>query len=493
MAKNDKNSFSNAFKATTIFGGVQVIVILFQILKSKAVAVLIGATGMGVLGLLTQTSSFISALTNFGLEASAVKNISLAEASGNKTYLYKTINVLQRLVIFTGTLGFLVCLALSPFLSAIVFNNNNYITAFIIISISLLFIQLTAGQYAILQGLRMTKLLAKVSIYNAVSGLLVSVPIYYFYGISGVAISITVSALLNFLITFYMTKKVKIKKVPFSKEIFNTEGRGMIKMGFLLSMSGLISIGSSFLVRIFITRTGGVTDVGLYNAGFAIIEGYVGIIFTAMAKDYYPRLSMVSNNRIGRNREVNQQTEIAILLLIPVLTVFLLLLDFIVSILYTKEFLPSITMIQYAVLGMFLRAISWSMGYLLLAKGDSKIFFWSELISTMYVLGLNILGYYFWGLKGIGIAFILIYFLHTLQIYYTTKLFYKFVFDKQLIKVFLIGTVLITVQFFIISEFEGILRYFIGSIVCLMGIIFSLKMLNDKINIYSFIKNKIKK
>lgn len=290
-----------------------------------------------------------------------------------------------------------------------------------------------------------------------------------------------------------MTKKVKIKKVPFSKEIFNTEGRGMIKMGFLLSMSGLISIGSSFLVRIFITRTGGVTDVGLYNAGFAIIEGYVGIIFTAMAKDYYPRLSMVSNNRIGRNREVNQQTEIAILLLIPVLTVFLLLLDFIVSILYTKEFLPSITMIQYAVLGMFLRAISWSMGYLLLAKGDSKIFFWSELISTMYVLGLNILGYYFWGLKGIGIAFILIYFLHTLQIYYTTKLFYKFVFDKQLIKVFLIGTVLITVQFFIISEFEGILRYFIGSIVCLMGIIFSLKMLNDKINIYSFIKNKIKK
>ena len=493
MEKNDKSSFSNALKATTIFGGVQVIVIAFQVLKSKAVAVLIGAAGMGVLGLLTQAITFISAITNLGLEASAVKNISLAEASGDKNYLHKTIAVFQRLVIFTGTLGFLACLALSPLLSALVFNNSNYTTGFIIASVSLLFIQLTAGQYAILQGLRMTRLLAKASILSALSGLVISVPIYYYYGINGIAVSITASAFTNFLITYYLTKKVKIKKVPFSKEIFKVEGRGMIKMGFLLSMSGLISIGSSFLVRIFITRSGSIVDVGLYNAGFAIIEGYVGIIFTAMAKDYYPRLAMVSNNRSERNREVNQQTEIAILLLIPVLTLFLLLLNFIISILYTKEFLPSVTMIQYAVLGMFLRAISWSMGYLLLAKGDSKIFFWSELISTIYVLGLNVLGYKYLGLKGIGIAFIAIYFFHTIQIYITTKLFYKFSFDKNLIKVFFVGTLLIIVQFFIVTEIKTNLKYIFGLLICLFGVVFSVKMLDDKIGIYNFIKSKIKR
>lgn len=493
MKKHDKASFATALKATGIFGSVQIVVIMFQILKSKAVAVLIGARGMGILGLLTQTVTLISALTNFGLEASAVKNISIADASGDENYLYKTIAVFQRLVIFTGTLGFLVFLALAPFLSAIVFNNSSYTTTFIICSVSLLFIQLTAGQYAILQGLRMTKLLAKTSIISALAGLLISVPIYFLYGIDGISISITVSALVNFLITFYLTKKVKIPKVAFNKEIFNSEGKGMIKMGFLLSMSGLISIGCSFLLRIFITRTGSVIDVGLYNAGFAIVEGYVGIIFTAMAKDYYPRLSMVSNDLLGRNREVNQQTEIALLLLIPVLTIFLFFLNFIVSLLYTKEFLSSITMIQYAVLGMFLRAVSWSMGYLLLAKGDSRVFFWSELISTIYVLGLNILGYKFFGLKGIGMAFIAIYFLHTIQIYVTTKLFYKFSFDKNLVKVFLVGTFLITSQFFVVTESSSSLRYFLGLTNCLCGIVFSMKILNDKTNVYSFIKNKMKK
>lgn len=493
MNTDNQQSYAKAFKATTIFGGVQIIVILFQILKSKAVAVLIGATGMGILGLLTQTVTFLSAITNFGLESSAVKNISLAEASENKDYLYKTISVFRKIVFFTGTLGFLTCLSLSPFLSSIVFENTTHTVSFIIVAISLLFMQLAVGQNAILQGLRKTTLLAKASILSSLAGLLVSVPIYYFMGIDGIAISITISAFVNFLIPFFLVKKVEIRKVSFNKDVFKIEGTNMLKMGFLLSMSGLISIGSSFLLRIFITRTGSLIDVGLYNAGFAIIEGYVGIIFTAMAKDYYPRLSMVSNNIENRNREVNQQTEIAILFLIPILTVFLLFLNLIIVILYTKEFLPALEMIQYAVLGMFFRAISWSMGYLLLAKGDSKIFFWSELLSTAYIFSLNILGYKFFGLKGIGIAFIAIYFLHALQIFITTKLVYKYSFDKNLLKVFFTGTLLIVSQFFIVMEVEGVYRYLLGFIVCFFAFFISFRELDKKIGISKLIKSKIKR
>jgi len=491
--ESNKNSYSKALKATTLFGGVQVIVIIFQILKSKAVAVLIGATGMGILGLLTQTVAFLSAITNFGLESSAIKNISSAEASADKNYLYKTISVFQKLVIYTGLLGFLTCLSLSPFLSSIVFENETHTVSFIITAVSLLFMQLAVGQNAILQGMRKMKLLAKASILSAFAGLFVSVPIYYFLGIDGIAISITISAFVNFLIPFLLAKKIQIKKVSFSKDVFKVEGKNMLKMGFLLSMSGLISIGCSFLLRIFITRNGSLADVGLYNAGFAIIEGYVGIIFTAMAKDYYPRLTMVSNNISNRNLEVNQQTEIAILLLIPILTVFLLLLNIIIVILYTKEFLPAIEMIQYAVLGMFFRAISWSMGYLLLAKGDSKIFFISELISTVYIFSLNILGYKFFGLKGIGIAFVAIYFLHAVQIFITTKLVYKFSFDKNLIRVFFIGTLLIVLQFFIVTEIEDLYKYLLGSTICLIGFFISYRELNSKIGISAFIKSKIGK
>jgi hypothetical protein len=45
----------------------------------------------------------------------------------------------------------------------------------------------------------------------------------------------------------------------------------MMKMGFMLSLSGLISVGTSYC-SYFISNTGSLEDVGLYNAGFAIME-----------------------------------------------------------------------------------------------------------------------------------------------------------------------------------------------------------------------------
>ena len=71
----------------------------------------------------------------------------------------------------------------------------------------------------------------------------------------------------------------------------------MLSLGFVISMSGLISLGASYIVRIYISNTGGVDDVGLYNAGFALINTYVGLVFTAMGTDYYPRLAAVANKQ----------------------------------------------------------------------------------------------------------------------------------------------------------------------------------------------------
>jgi len=92
----------------------------------------------------------------------------------------------------------------------------------------------------------------------------------------------------------------------------------MLKMGFMLSLSGLISTAASYIVRVFISNTGGVADVGLYSAGFAIISTYVGLVFTAMGTDYYPRLSVVAHDNVEARLLINQQAEVAILILAPI-------------------------------------------------------------------------------------------------------------------------------------------------------------------------------
>ena len=50
-----QSSYRQIMKATSIFGGVQVFQIFFQVIRSKFIAVLIGPVGMGIVGLLTST------------------------------------------------------------------------------------------------------------------------------------------------------------------------------------------------------------------------------------------------------------------------------------------------------------------------------------------------------------------------------------------------------------------------------------------------------
>ena len=194
---------------------------------------------------------------------------------------------------------------------------------------------------------------------------------------------------MTLFLSWYFSSKVKIQRVKVSKEILISEGGDMVRIGFFLSLSSLISMASSYVVRIFISHKGGVEQVGLYNAGFAIINTYVGMVFSAMVTDYFPRLSGIVNEPGKAKAIINQQAEVALLILAPILTFFLIFINWVVILLYSTRFLPVDSMIHWAALGIFFKAASWPIAYLIIAKGDSKLFFYSELAANIYMLGIK--------------------------------------------------------------------------------------------------------
>ena len=220
--------------------------------------------------------------------------------------------------------------------------------------------------------------------------MLVSVPIYYFFRIDGIVPAIILTSVFSLVIATYFSSRIKIDKIKITRRETILEGKGMLQMGFILSLSGLITTVASYIVSVFIRRTGGVGDVGLYNAGMNIILTYVGLVFTAMATDYYPRLSGVAHDNKEATLMINHQAEIAILILAPILTVFLIFINWVI-ILYSSRFTPINDMIHWAALGMYFKAASWSIGFIFLAKGASRIFLWSEVAANSYMLILNIL------------------------------------------------------------------------------------------------------
>ena len=488
----NQSSYRSIMKATSMFGGVQVFNILIAIIRSKIVAVLLGPAGMGIIGLLTAATGMLSSLTNFGVGVSAVRNVAEAKSKGNETRIATIIIVLRRLVWITGTLGTLVTLILSPWLSQLTFGNKDYTLAFIWIAITLLFKQLTSGQLALLQGMRKLKYLAKANLYGSFFGLLVTMPLYYKFGFDAIVPVIIITSLISLLFSWYFSKKIIIKHVRVSKIRTIAESKSMLTMGFMISLSGLITLGASYIVRIFISNKGGISDVGLYNAGFAIINTYVGLIFSAMSADYYPRLSAVAYDNKLSKQTINQQAEIVLLILAPILLVLLVFINWAVLLLYSEEFISINTMIYWASLGMFFKAASWSIATIFLAKGNSKLFLVNELITNIYLLIFNILGYNYFGLTGLGLSFLLAYFIYLIQVYIIAKIKYGFKYEYAFIKIFLIQFLLAICSFLVVKFIGNPNAYFIGVILILISSWYSFKELDKRIGIGEIIKSIFK-
>jgi len=488
-----QSSYRQIMKATSLFGGVQVFQILIQIIRSKFVAVLLGPAGMGIVGLLTSTIGLIGGLTNFGLGTSAVKNIAEAVGKEDNNRIATAIIVLRRLVWITGTLGMVITLLLSPWLSQLTFGNKNYTLAFVWISVTLLFNQLSSGQMVLLQGMRKLQYLAKANLFGSGLGLLITIPLYYKWGVDAIVPVMITTSVISLSLSWFFSSKIKIQPIKVSKLKTVAEGKDMLKMGFMISLSGLIATGASYLIRIFISRQGGVADVGLYSAGFTIIGTYVGLIFAAMGTDYYPRLSSVAYDNKLSKQTINQQAEIALLILGPILILFLVFINWIVVILYSNKFLAINSMIYWAALGMFFKAASWSIGFVFLAKGASKVFFWSELISNIYTLLFNIIGYYYFGLTGLGLSFLLGYFILLIQVFFIAKIKYEFGFDKEFQKIFILQFSLALFSFLAVKFLKQPYPYVIGVVLIVLSAFYSLKELDKRMDLVGIIHHFTKK
>lgn len=482
----DTNSYRQIFKATSIFGGVQVANIIIQIMRSKLIAILLGPSGMGIIGLYTSTLNFIGSLTSFGLGVSAVKDITLSKNSNDSLKLINTLSVLSRLIWITGTIGVIITALFSKELSIITFNDTKHSFLYIWLSITLLFNQICSGQLAILQGLSHLKRLAKANVLGNLIGLIISIPIYEKYRIDGIVPSLIISSFFTMACSiYYRNKTVKVNK-QFTINHTIKEGFSMIKLGFFISLSGLLTFLVAFLIRICIGRIGNIEEVGLYTAGFAIINNYTGLVFNAMSADYYPRLVSASSNDANCSKIVNQQLEIAILIISPLVIIMSVFIKEILTLFYTKDFLLISAMIYWASLGLIFKAASWSIAFIFLAKGDSKIYFFNEVSANIYILILSVLGFYFDRLTGLGISFLASYSVYLIQVYKICSKKFGLKITKESARIFCFHLLLCSLAVISMLEIHHTYKYIVGLILISISLYFSFHKIFKKVGISRF-------
>lgn len=491
----DKAGYKTIFKSTFLFGFVQVFNIITKVGINKAVAILLGAEGMGIIGLFQSTINILKTGFDLGISYSAVRDISMSKEKSDDKYALILCTV-KRIILLTSLLGATITFFLASSLSKWTFGNENYKYPFMWISIVVFLNVITEGQLAILKGARMLKSLAKASLYGSVVGLLTSVPLYYLFEEKGIVPSLIVSAFSAFCFSFYFVSKIKADKDTKIKTIEALKGGSvMIKMGIALMYVTFLGYISDYLIRSYINQVSDLEMVGLFQAGTMITNAYFGVVVVALATDYYPRISSINDQNEKIADEFNRQVEVSLLLIGPLIIFFLFMMPFFVAFLYSKSFFPVIDYLEFAVFGILMTLCSNPLGLILLAKRATKIFFFTATIGRVVFLVVNILFYNYWGLKGLGIGTIITGCFHLFLMQSVIWKLYKIKMDTKVIQSFFLMIVLTIIAFFLKNVETNYIKYTLGIILLIISLLFTIHTMkkNMNIDIIQIIKQKIKK
>lgn len=413
----EKHVCGQILKASALMGGSSLINMMIGIVRTKAMAVLLGPAGFGLMGVYTAITDLANSFASMGVNGSGVRQIAEAAASGDMEKVARTATVLRRMTILLGLIGAGVLFLSASEFSRLTFASEEHADAIAVLSLAVFFSCLSSGQGALIQGMRHISDLAKMGILGTILGTVISIPMVYFFGERGLVPSFIALAAALALMSWWYGRKIRIPETNLSISQVGHEAAALLKLGFAFLASALMMTGAAYAVRLILTREVGMQAAGLYQSAWTLGGLYVGFILQSMGTDFYPRLTGVAQDNAACNQMVNQQGQISLLLAGPGVLATLAFAPLVINLFYSQQFQEAVGILRWLCLGMALRIVIWPMGFIILAKGAQALFFWTELAWTTTYLALAWVCIRAFGPLGAGVAFFGSYVAHGVLIY----------------------------------------------------------------------------
>lgn len=440
----ENKSYKQIVKSTSIFGGSQVINILIGFIRTKIIAILLGTTGVGLIGMYQTIIDMIKSIAVLGLDTSGIRDIATANSTGNKKMINESVSILRKWMSSLSIFAALICILFAYPIALWSFNKeeaDSQTFAIAALSISILFVILGISRTVVLQGLRKIPEMVKSNVLGNLVGLFASIPLYYFWGTKGIVPSLILGSIIIFLSTTYFSRKIEVEDVHISLKNAYKKGGSMFKMGIFIVMSSIFETASVFVVRAFISKQAIGDELGIFTASWTITNVYLALILRSMGSDFYPRLCGVASNKIQTRRLVDEQTLMILIISSPLIVGMLLAADFIIPILYTSSFVDVSGILRWQVFATFFKVISWPLGFILLARGKGLMHLFTNLFFIFIYLGIGAFLFSEIRLSGLGISFFIAYIAYFgILIFITNFRWTKNVFRFGIIYLLLVAT-----------------------------------------------------
>jgi PST family polysaccharide transporter len=364
-------------KAVVSIGLSSVVTMLLSMLRMKVVAVELGAGGIGILGILTTSVTLASTALGGGLGISGVRAVASAtNHDGQRDSVH--VAVARGSVLLASLAAPLVCAAWWLWGSSIVPQAPTSVVApWVGVSVGATIG--VAGTSAILNGQGRIGALASSTALGSVTGTLIffaAIRLSHEWGMIAAFAAVPVATLVFGLALARATypRGLKVRRQAWTPHLSK-----MLKLGLAVSGSVVLTAGTQVISRVWVSHELGISEAGYLQGSLAVGSAYLGFVLTALAAEYYPRISALRGDRDLSNRTVNDQVRVVLHLGGPVIVCMIVVAPWLLPLLYNQEFDSAVTLLRLLLIGDVFKLVGWCVGFLMLAREAKGKFFVTEL------------------------------------------------------------------------------------------------------------------
>lgn len=474
-------SYGQILRSSSIMGGSLGASYLVGLLRVKAVAVLLGPSGVGLLSTYTSAVGLIGMVSSLGIGGSAVLEVAQAHARDDPVAASRAAKILRRACWLTGAIGWLLALLLAGALSRLMFESPDHAIAIALLGATLLLGALASGQTAILQGTRRIGDMARANVIGMLFNTALSIGLYAIFGADGIVPALIASAGVTLTVSWWFARKVDMAPVAVGWMETLSGAKRLAGLGFAFMWAGLLGAGLDTFTRSIITRELGLEAAGIYQSAWAVSGLFAGFILSAMGADFYPRLAGAIHDHALAVRTVNEQVEIGILLALPGLLATLAFAQWIIEVFYTRQFLPAAGLLPWFVLGVFGRVLSWPLAYIQITKGAGRLYAATETVFTLLQVGLLLVLIPAYGVAGAAYTFALAYLFYTIAVVLIGKVLVGFVWSAGVKRLLFLASTMILAGFAAKMLLHDGAALAVGGLMTVLGSAFSLRGLSSRV------------
>lgn len=402
---DSRTSYWQILKSTSIVGGATVASLAFGLLRSKILALLVGPAGIGLFGVLNVLFNTGTTVAGLNLQSTGIRQVGSTPADS-----------VERARAETGLWLFAWLAAIIGGFAFWLFERFVYVphtpalagsSSFPWIALAVGLSTLNGAQLVLLQVYGKIAAIAYVRLLGAFLSMALAVLAVYLLGTTGLYVAVFAVPLSGIAVAFIWSRGPGRKiRVPLGRWVI-AEWRSLIIMGVGLTAASITGNASQLLLRSVITDRGGLSAAGLFQAAWTLTNVNLSVILSAMAVDYFPRLTALARHPEKLAETLNQQLHVALLLAGPILTLAVGFAPYLIRLLYSDSFAGASHLLQLQIAGDVLKLATWSMGYVLLALNATAGFFIAGLIFDISVVVLVWLLYPIMGLDSAGLGYVI--------------------------------------------------------------------------------------